>query len=363
MRTLRFEPQKWGVHAVRVADCWESGGWSGPPVAGQGTFSPTSSDTSRFAGGGGSGTLPAVKSFPVRRVVAIVSPWLAAFCLVAEPLKPVALWPAPAPGDQGGLPEEKDTSEPGKGLVAGRPLIRLGNVSTPTLQVFRPPADKDTGASVLVCPGVGYSILALDLEGTEICEWLNSIGVTGVLVKYRVPKREGQPIHSAPLQDAQRALGLTRFHAKEWGLDPARIGILGFSAGGHLAAVASNNHRERSYPVVDDADKVSCRPDFTVLIYPAYLTDKDKNDQLRPELSVVSDTPQTFIAISQDDPVRVENALGYATALQKAKVPMELHIYPTGGHGYGLRRTSEDVTTWPARLGDWMKSRKLLERK
>ena len=338
-------------------------GWSGPPVAGQGTFSPTSSDTSRFAGGGGSGTLPAVKSFPVRRVVAIVSPWLAAFCLVAEPLKPVALWPATAPGDQGGLPEEKDTSEPGKGLVAGRPLIRLGNVSTPTLQVFRPPADKDTGASVLVCPGGGYTILALDLEGTEICEWLNSIGVTGVLVKYRVPKREGRPAHSAPLQDAQRALGLTRFHAKEWGLDPARIGILGFSAGGHLAAVASNNHRERSYPVVDDADKVSCRPDFTVLIYPAYLTDKDKNDQVRPELPVASDTPQTFIAMSQDDPVRVENALGYATDLQKAKVPMELHIYPTGGHGYGLRRTSEDVTTWPARLGDWMKSRKLLERK
>jgi len=304
-----------------------------------------------------------VKSFPVRRVVAIVSPWLAAFCLIAEPLKPVALWSATAPGDQRGLPEEKDTSEPGKGLVAGRPLIRLGNVSTPTLQVFRPPADKDTGASVLVCPGGGYSILALDLEGTEVCEWLNSIGVTGVLVKYRVPKREGRPAHSAPLQDAQRALGLTRFHAKEWGLDPARIGILGFSAGGHLAAVASNNHRERSYPVVDAADKVSCRPDFTVLIYPAYLTDKDKNDSVRPELPVASDTPQTFIAMSQDDPVRVENALGYATALQKAKVPMELHIYPTGGHGYGLRRTTEDVTTWPARLGDWMKSRKLLERK
>jgi len=307
--------------------------------------------------------MPAVKSFPVRRVVAIVSPWLAAFCLVAEPLKPVALWSATAPGDQRGLSEEKDTSEPGKGLVAGRPLIRLGNVSTPTLQVFRPPADKDTGASVLVCPGGGYSILALDLEGTEVCEWLNSIGVTGVLVKYRVPKREGRPAHSAPLQDAQRALGLTRFHAKEWGLDPARIGILGFSAGGHLAAVASNNHRERSYPVVDNADKVSCRPDFTVLIYPAYLTDKDKNDSVRPELPVVSDTPQTFIAMSQDDPVRVENVLGYATALQKAKVPMELHIYPTGGHGYGLRRTTEDVTTWPARLGDWMKSRKLLERK
>ncbi len=299
----------------------------------------------------------------MRRVVAVLCPWLAAYCLVAEPLKPIALWPATAPGDKGGLPEEKDTSEPGKGLVAGRPLIRLGNVSTPTLQVFRPPADKDTGASVLVCPGGGYHILALDLEGTEVCEWLNSIGVTGVLVKYRVPKREGQTAHAAPLQDAQRALGLTRFHAKEWGLDPARIGIFGFSAGGHLAAVASNNHRERSYPVVDDADKVSCRPDFTVLIYPAYLTDKDNNDQLRPELPVASDTPQTFIAISQDDPVRVENALGYATALQKAKVPMELHIYPTGGHGYGLRRTAEDVTTWPARLGDWMKSRKLLERK
>ncbi len=295
--------------------------------------------------------------------MAVVSPWLAAFCLAAEPMKPVVLWPGTAPGDKGGLPAEKDTSEPGKGLVAGRELIRLGNVSTPTLQVFRPPADKDTGASVVVFPGGGYNILALDLEGTEVCEWLNSIGVTGVLVKYRVPKREGQPAHLAPLQDAQRALGLTRFHAKEWGLDPARIGILGFSAGGHLAAVASNNYRERTYPVVDDTDKVSCRPDFTVLIYPAYLTDKDNNDQVRPEVPVTADTPPTFIAISQDDPVRVENALGYAAALQKSKVPMELHIYPTGGHGYGLRRTTEDVTTWPARLGDWMKSRRFLERK
>ena len=337
--------------------------WPESPVVGQGTFSPASSDTSRFAGGGWSGTLASVNSSILRRVAAVVSPWLAALCLTAEPSKPVSLWPGTAPGDKGGLPEEKDTSEPGKGLVAGRALIRLGNVSTPTLQVFRPPADKDTGASVVVCPGGGYNILALDLEGTEVCEWLNSIGVTGVLVKYRVPKREGQPAHVAPVQDAQRALGLTRFHAKEWGLDPARIGILGFSAGGHLAAVASNNHRERTYPAVDAADKVSCRPDFTVLIYPAYLTDKDNNDQMRPEVPVTAGTPPTFIAISQDDPVRVENVLGYAAALQKAKVPMELHIYPTGGHGYGLRRTTEDVTTWPARLGDWMKSRKLLERK
>ena len=280
---------------------------------------------------------------------------MAARSQAAAPTQPIPLFPKGAPGEKGDLGPEKDTSKPGEGLVAGRPLIRLGNVSSPSIQVFRPPAEQDTGTSVIVFPGGGYHILAWDLEGTEVCDWLNSIGVTGILLKYRVPKREGQPAHQAALQDAQRAVGLVRQNANDWGLKPDRIGVLGFSAGGNLAALVSNNYTTRTYPAVDASDAVSCRPDFTVLIYPAYLTDKDNGDRVRPELPITTNTPPTFISISQDDPVRVETALGYAMGLQVAKVPFELNIYPTGGHGYGLRPTDNPVTHWPERVADWMR--------
>lgn len=273
------------------------------------------------------------------------------------------LWPNGAPGAVPAPGEEKDTTKPTDQLIAGKRLIRLGNVSKPTISIYRPPADKDTGAAVLVCPGGGYSILAMDLEGTEVCEWLNSIGVTGVLLKYRVPKREGQERFAAPLQDAQRAMGLIRDHAAEWKIDPKRVGILGFSAGGHLAAVTSCNTERRTYPAVDAADAQSSRPDFTVLIYPAYLTVKTNGDSVAPELPITPQTPPAFIAMAADDPVRVENALFFAAALKNASVLVELHIYPTGGHGYGLRRTAEPVTTWPDRLSDWLRARGLLERK
>jgi acetyl esterase/lipase len=302
-------------------------------------------------------------SFHCRAMFRIfISAWiiLTTGLATAAALPPVELWPGTPPGEQKALGEEKDLSKPTDGLVAGKPVIRLGNVSKPTLQVFTPPQGQANGSAVLVCPGGGYHILAMDLEGTEVCEWLNSIGVTAVLLKYRVPRREGSSEGLASIQDAQRALGLTRLNAKSWGINPDRIGVMGFSAGGHLSARLSNNFRERSYPAVDDADRVSCRPDFTLLIYPAYLTDKDKGDQLRPEMPVSNQTPPTFLAISQDDPVRVENALHYSIALQASKVPLELHIYPKGGHGYGLRRTEENVTSWPDRAADWMRGRGLL---
>jgi acetyl esterase/lipase len=281
----------------------------------------------------------------------------------AEPAKVVELWPTGAPGEKGDIGEERDTTKPTDNLIAGKPVIRLGNVSKPTISIYRPAADKDTGATVIVCPGGGYHILAWDLEGTEVCEWLNSIGVTGVLLKYRVPKREGLERYAVPLQDAQRALGLVRQRAKEFGIDPQRLGILGFSAGGHLSAALSSNHRERSYLPMDDADKVSCRPDFQILIYPGGLTKEDDGDKVAPEVAVSTNIPPTFIAMAEDDPVRVENALFYAMALKNAKVPVELHIYPTGGHGYGLRPTKESVTTWPDRVTDWMRSRGFLQRK
>lgn len=276
--------------------------------------------------------------------------------VAAEPAKVVPLWPKEMPGGKNVLAEEMDLTKASDGLVAGKPLIRLGNVSNPMVTIYRPPADKDTGAAVVVCPGGGYHILALDLEGTEVCEWLNSIGVTGVLLKYRVPKRSGDEDHEAPLQDAQRALGWVRQRAGELGIDPKRIGVLGFSAGGHLAAAASNNFEQRAYPFVDDADKLSCRPDFTILIYPAYLTLKDEGDKLAPRMKVTTNTPPTFITITEDDPVRVETALFYTLALKNAKVPVELHVYATGGHGYGLRRTKESVTTWPDRAAEWLES-------
>jgi acetyl esterase/lipase len=267
---------------------------------------------------------------------------------------PIPLWPGIAPGEKGDIGEEHDTTKPDPKVPKEKYIIRLGNVSKPTLTVFRPPADKETGTAVVVCPGGGYSILAYDLEGTEICDWLNSVGVTGVLLKYRVPARKGRERYDAPLQDVQRTIGLVREHAKEWGINPKRVGVLGFSAGGHLAAAVSNNYATRTYPEVDEADKQSCRPDFTVLIYPAYLTAKDDLSKLAPELKVTKETPPAFIVQTQDDPIKVENAYTYALALKNAKVPAELHVYATGGHGYGLRPAGHTVTTWPARCAEWM---------
>jgi acetyl esterase/lipase len=282
--------------------------------------------------------------------------------LAAEPARVLDLWPGVAPGEKGNLGEEKDTTKPTDQLIAGRRVIRLGNVSKPSLSLYRPAKDKDTGAAVLVCPGGGYHILAMDLEGTEVCEWLNAMGVTAALLKYRVPKREGLERHVAPLQDAQRALGLLRWRAQEFGLDPRRLGALGFSAGGHLIAALAGSTSPRAYPAVDEADAVSCRPDFNIVIYPGYLVLKDEGDRINPSVAVTTNHPPTFLVMSQDDPVRVENAVLYYLALKQAGVPSELHVYPTGGHGYGLRRTEHFVTTWPDRAADWLRGGKWLER-
>ena len=283
-------------------------------------------------------------------------------CGAAEPSKVIPLWPDTAPGETGNVGAEQDTTKPTDNLIAGKRLIRLGNVSQPTLTIYRPPADRDTGAAVMVCPGGGYHILAMDLEGTEVCDWLNSLGVTAALLKYRVPKRTGLTNYVPALQDAQRALGLLRQRAAELRIDPKRIGALGFSAGAHLSAALCAHPDSRTYPPVDNADKTGCRPDFTLLIYPGGLTTKDQGDRVAPEVAVSSNTPPTFITITQDDAVRMENALHYAIALKQVNVPVELHLYATGGHGYGLRRTPDTVTTWPERAADWLRGRDLLTR-
>lgn len=270
---------------------------------------------------------------------------------------PISLWPGTPPGDKGGLGAEKDTTKPTDALIAGKPLIRLGLVSNPTVTLYRAPQATNTGALVVVFPGGGYSILAMDLEGTEVCEWLNGIGVNCALVKYRVPVRAGLPRHVPPLQDAQRAVGLVRNRAAAWNLDPKRIGVLGFSAGGHLVAALSTNFETRTYDVVDEADKVSCRPDFTLLIYPAYLTAKsDQGPKLAAELNVTASTPPSFLIQAEDDGVGVENTLVYYAALRGAKVPAEAHLYPVGGHGYGLRSTDKPITGWPRLAELWLRS-------
>lgn len=264
------------------------------------------------------------------------------------------VWPTAAPGVPANLPAEADTTTAKDNLIAGRPLIRLGNVTVPTLTLYKAPADKATGAAVVVFPGGGYSILAMDLEGTEVCDWLNSAGVTCVLLKYRVPNTGPYPKSPAALQDAQRALGLVRQHASEWSIDPKRVGVLGFSAGAHLAAALSTHYDKRLYEPQDAADQLSCRPDFAVVIYPGYLALADKNFAPNPEINPTADTPPTFIVQAEDDPVHVENALVYFQQLKNAKVPAELHIYAKGGHGYGLRRTELPVTTWPDAVETWL---------
>lgn len=269
------------------------------------------------------------------------------------------LWPGAAPGAAANLSAEKDTTTAKDNLIAGRPVVRLGNVSVPTLTLYQP-KDKNTGAAIVVFPGGSYSILAIDLEGTEVCDWLNSAGITCVLLKYRVPNTGPFPKSPAALEDAQRAFRVVREHAAEWHIDPKRIGVLGFSAGAHLAAALSTHYDQRLYKPADAADKLSCRPDFAVIVYPGYLALPDKNFALNPDINPTAQTPPTFIVQAEDDPVQVENALVYFLALKNSKVPTELHIYAQGGHGYGLRRTALPVTTWPVAVETWLHTIKIL---
>jgi acetyl esterase/lipase len=263
------------------------------------------------------------------------------------------LWPNGAPGAPANPAAEVDTTTAKDNLIAGKPLIRLGNVSSPTLTLYAP-RDKNTGAAVVVFPGGGYRILAIDLEGTEVCDWLNSAGIACILVKYRVPDSGPHPKSSAALQDAQRALGMVRSHAGDWHIDPHRIGVLGFSAGAHLAAALSTHFDQRLYDPIDAADALSCRPDFAVIVYPGYLALADKNFAPNADIHPTDKTPPSFIVQAEDDPVHVENAVVYFLALKNAKVPAELHIYAEGGHGYGLRRTALPVTTWPSSVETWL---------
>jgi acetyl esterase/lipase len=273
----------------------------------------------------------------------------------AEPLV-IDVWPeGKVPGEPSGIgPEKEEPQPPGQ-----RQVRRIGNVTRPTLTVFPAAKEANTGAAVLIAPGGGYNILAWDLEGTEVAQWLNSIGVTGIVLKYRVPRRPGkdketiEPVES--LQDAQRAMSLVRSKAREWNIDARKIGMLGFSAGGHLTAKTSTSFGKRSYEALDSVDEQSCRPDFTVLIYPAYLVEKDAAG-VKGEFLISKETPPAFLAHAGDDPVTPESSLFYFLALKRAGVPAELHIYSTGGHGFGLRDSKSPSHTWPKRCAEWLRA-------
>jgi len=239
------------------------------------------------------------------------------------------------------------------------------NVTQPTMTVYAP-TGKSTGAAILVFPGGGFAGLAIDLEGTEVCDWLTSAGITCVLLKYRVPslpydwhckcRPNGLAISKLALEDAQRSMGLVRFHAKEWQIDRHKIGVLGFSAGGYLVAEISTRFDRRLYAPVDAADRESCRPDFAVPVYPGHLWTGD-NFELNPRIRVTRETPPTFLLQAENDPIDpVQNSLAYFAALKEAGVPAELHLYPQGGHAFGLRRTEFPITEWPQLLEKWLRT-------
>jgi acetyl esterase/lipase len=271
----------------------------------------------------------------------------------------LSIWPHGSPGAAANPAPEGDTTTAKDHLVAGKPVIRIGNVSTPTLTLYTP-TGKNTGAAVVVFPGGAYRIVAIDLEGTEVCDWLNSAGLMCVLLKYRVPDTGPYPKSAAALQDAQRAVGIVRSHAAEWHIDPKRVGVLGFSAGAHLAAALSTHFDKRLYDPIDASDQVSCRPDFAVIVYPGYLAIAEQNFAANADIHPTEQTPPSFIVQAEDDPVHVENATVYFLALKSAKVPAELHIFAQGGHGYGLRRTELPVTGWPQLVETWLRTIQIL---
>jgi acetyl esterase/lipase len=278
---------------------------------------------------------------------------LAGASSAAEPVAVVKLWPGKAPGETKDLPPEKlQENKPGDTIK------RLANVSDPTISVYLPAKDKATGSAVIVVPGGGYTILAIEHEGSDVCTWLNSLGVTAILLKYRVPQREKQsPPNLAAIQDGQRAVSVVRSKAAEWGIDPNRVGMLGFSAGGNLVAWTCC-HDKREYEAVDKADELPFRPNFAVLVYPAYLV--DTKGELKPEYKVTKDTPPMCFVHASNDPVTSENSVQLYAALVKAKVPAEMHLYSAGGHGFGMKKTEHPCSTWPDRVGDWMNARGLL---
>lgn len=268
----------------------------------------------------------------------------------AAPQEPIELWPnGKVPGEESvELPEETAVDKNNDGI------IRISNVSVPTLKFYPAPADSNTGAIVVVAPGGGYGILASKHEGTDVCEFLNSIGVNAALLKYRVPRRKDLDKHHAPLQDAQRAISLVRSKAEAWNIDPTKVGMLGFSAGGHLTVMTMTSQDKRTFTPDPVLDAHSSVPDFAVPIYPAYLKNEDDPNALSPEIVITENTPPAFIAIAHGDKRFVEGAALLYLEMFRKGLQCELHIYGHGGHGFGIKEIPEKVGEWPLRLADWL---------
>jgi acetyl esterase/lipase len=280
---------------------------------------------------------------------------LAAALTAADAPPTLDLWPGTAPGEKGNVPPEVfgDPKAP-----PGTPVKSVTNVTKPTITVYKPEASVNTGAAIIIAPGGGYKNLSWENEGTKVAKWCQSIGVTGVLLKYRVPRRPDQPQDQPPigaLQDAQRAVSLVRANAKEWGVDPNRIGFLGFSAGGHLTGWVATNADKRAYEIVDAADKLSSRPDFAVLIYPGGIVDKETKE-MKPEIRVSKETPPCFFALAYNDPGPLDGSLKMMQALKQAGVKSELHVYSEGGHGFGMKGGELPAGSWPKRCEEWLRA-------
>jgi dienelactone hydrolase len=283
------------------------------------------------------------------RIHLLLALFLLPLTLRSEPLDPIPLWPD-------GIPGEAELELPEESVEKRGPhqIDILSNVSEPLLTWF--PAESPNGASVVVCPGGGYNILAYSHEGTDVCRWLNSLGVSAALLKYRVPRREGRPKHEAPLQDVHRAIGMVRTNAREWKIDPDRVGILGFSAGGHLSTMALTSDGTRTYPADERFDQPSPVPNFAVLVYPAYLLEEGNPDNLSPEIEVTESTPPAFLVVAHGDKKFVEGSARFYIEMFRNDRPCELHIFGKGGHGFGFDKTEEEIRQWPALAGKWMEA-------
>ncbi|MGA2257927.1 MAG: alpha/beta hydrolase [Thermoguttaceae bacterium] len=285
---------------------------------------------------------------------------LAGSAIAADKPLVVELWPGKVPDATGNIGEEKFLMSPKldhKQVEVTEPTRMVTNVSKPTITIYRPAKDKDTATAMLICPGGGYWNLYWQLEGEEVAAWLNSQGVTGIILKYRVPRQpdeiKDQPARR-PLQDAQRAVSLVRSNAGQWGIDPKQIGMIGFSAGGHLALATATRFEKRTYPPMDAIDEVSCRPDFAVLCYPGYLKAKDK-DELAPWLHIPAGTPPIFLVHGGDDIISSPNhSVVTYLALKRAGIPAELHIYATAAHDFGVRPSDHPCSTWTQACAQWL---------
>jgi acetyl esterase/lipase len=263
------------------------------------------------------------------------------------------LWPNGTPEPSKVVGPETDPTTDANRIVSGKVAIRVTNVSKPDLAVYSPDPAKNTGAAALVFPGGSYIRLSYNVEGTEVCDWLNSVGMTCILVKYRVPEDGHYPENVEDLEDAQQAMRLTRAHAAEWHIDPNRIGAIGFSAGAHLAVVLSTHpdFQGKNIP----SSTVDARPNFQMVIYPGWLGGSD--GKVNPSVQPIPELPPTFLVQAENDyTAHVENSLVYFQALKDAKIPAELHLFTLGGHGFGLRPTELPISRWPALAEAWLHS-------